>query len=470
MTGRRSGIVKIGVAFVIVLVHGVCDGAADPPTIGSVSEFSPHIPQEWLCFDGLEKMQQDERKAAEEANEARKNRWMDIYSWKMFVALNWPVGLTGGSPRDPRNWVVRADAFPVEGKVNDFRLGAKDRGGYVPRWITWAEKFEIFGKGKPVPGSEFRGFDTNADRTGYPLVDQNGNKVYYEILINPGGLETALALNTLGEQKSFNRRVIFPSGQCARLQKDGSDPSTQEGRSYDFQGVIEIKLAWKILRSGDDARLFLKKMLVIREGTRWVRVMAGLVGMHIANKTVDHPQWIWSTFEHVYNAPSHNLSAERKRPWSFYNPRCRTCPVNCPPVGAGEKTQLTRTEEIRQDTAELNRTVRTLLHEQKSILKYYQLIGTQYIPPNVSPSIVEPPVLRNTVIEPYITRMASLCENLPHPLSHQDSSCIGCHKNASIPRPECVRGQNQRADFSFLLENGPYKSNKFRACEPIGNR
>jgi len=118
------------------------------------------------------------------------------------------------------------------------------------------------------------------------------------------------------------------------------------------------------------------------------------------------------------------------------------------------------------DLQELNTRVQALLRGKNSILQYYELIGTQYIPPGVQPSPQNaiPTILRNPVIEPYVT--PSQCEHLDPPLTGRPSSCVGCHEMARVPSPRCLRGQSQRADFSFLLQNGPFRPG---TCEPSGS-
>lgn len=178
----------------------------------------------------------------------------------------------------------------------------------------------------------------------------------------------------------------------------------------------------------------------------------GLVGMHIAHKTRDHVQWIWSTFEQVDNLRANSLPEGGQTKPSFYDPSCppTQCPVNCPPA-AGKNSQFTRDPAIAPDTAQLNTNVQQVLRTKNSTLQYYELVGTQYIPTN-SKGPPTPAVLRNTVIEPYMTGVS--CTVIPqgHP-----SSCLGCHQTATIPAPGCPtpNGNCSSADFSFLLDDAP---------------
>ena len=61
----------------------------------------------------------------------------------------------------------------------------------------------------------------------------------------------------------------------------------------------------------------------------------GLVGLHIAHKTQHQPNWIWSTFEHVANAPTQGQPIPAGATYNFYDPQCTAngvaCDTNCVP-------------------------------------------------------------------------------------------------------------------------------------------
>ena len=55
--------------------------------------------------------------------------------------------------------------------------------------------------------------------------------------------------------------------------------------------------------------------------------VVGLVGLHLVQKTPERPAWVWSSFEHVANAPNRKPRAARDHPASFDNvcpPRANT--------------------------------------------------------------------------------------------------------------------------------------------------
>src|SRR5206468_1937411 len=100
-------------------------------------------------------------------------------------------------------------------------------------------------------------------------------------------------------------------------------------------GPIEVKGAWKIL-PGPNERFHTRTVEVAwpnpakKDSFLCHQYTMGLVGLHIAHKTKNAPQWIWSTFEQVDNYSGSNPS--------FTDPNCPAskCPPNLqpkPPAG-----------------------------------------------------------------------------------------------------------------------------------------
>ena len=104
--------------------------------------------------------------------------------------------------------------------------------------------------------------------------------------------------------------------------KEGQQPFAEAGKEVAFActgtgttatdtGAIMVKAAWKILGAGDDkTRFYTRKALVWTPGsTNPARPAScavsdvGMIGLHIATKVENTPQWVWSTFEHRSNVP-----------------------------------------------------------------------------------------------------------------------------------------------------------------------
>src|SRR3984893_4704789 len=238
------------------------------------------------------------------------------YSWRSFIALNWPA-MTGAANRG------QPDRSKVFGDANGPRV-----------WATWKSRYEIFQPGGALPSdwtsydgknpcgvgfandavtlSSFTAFGdfnqavTDLDRLGNPLVAQNRTYARYEVRVN---------------QPEFNSIVDHKWYIRANL------PS--EATSVPFNnGSTEIKAAWRILTEKDTAAIRSRYYVVPNAQVFDVaskKCMArdiALIGLHIVTKTPDRPQWIWSTFEHVDNVPARKTEPKPPfgMPFSFNAP------------------------------------------------------------------------------------------------------------------------------------------------------
>lgn len=136
-----------------------------------------------------------------------------------------------------------------------------------------------------------------------PLIDQNGLYTRYEILTNETMFNFILDNNLYSKkgQKQFNADVDFTA----------SDSKTGQ------VGSIMLKASWIKMGGKFDATNYYTTYALVynnpeeQHGVKPACALeqVGLVGFHIAHKTTGEPQWIWSTFEHVANAPTQGESA-----------------------------------------------------------------------------------------------------------------------------------------------------------------
>jgi hypothetical protein len=374
----------------------------------------------------------------------------DLFSWQSFVALNYPAGpgdITSAAP--PRVW----ETYPTPDEV----FKPSPVLPICPNLDTRGKKvLHLMAKNESVLGpSPF------FESTGQPLIDRNLNFTLYEIHINPDEVAylTGQGLNTQAGQVQFMRQgkhVNFPLGSYgpARPGNPGGDV-----------GPIEVKAAWRILQTdkGDDPRRYYTEQAVIvldpanspnPSQPFCTQATVGLVGLHILHKTKSQA-WIWTTFEHVDNAPQQGQVDPAKR-YSFYNQGCPHCPVNQPPtLPAGQTyrwaakppyaaayatngghygspglfgTQVARVQQTFPSTAATNPVWQQRL--AGTVWANYQLIGSQWLTIETREGV--PVQESNTVLETYVQS------------SPKFSSCINCHTDART-------WTKQPADFSFLL-------------------
>lgn len=422
-------------------------------------------------------------------------RVYDIYSWQVFLGLNWRANDDG--QQDEPQWatwkndyeIFKKDGSPPAPWVNDRELVTTLAKGDKCKDLTRVNRmlFNLSATSALTP-DDLR-LDHTREAFSYPLWDQNGNRVYYEILVNE------YEFNFIVESKLYNL-----DGQIAYSQQNQGQPITFSpgvSRYPDEPGPIELKLAWKIIdrNKGDIAERFYTKPALVYvpdEPELCKQVTVGLVGMHIAHKALSSHQWIWSTFEQVDNLHvseetflEYNKRGQTLRP-SFYDPLCPLCPVNVPPTPEPEsglqKTQVTRLIPIADGTATLNQHVQAKLKSQDSVWQYYELIGTQYATSPASTSTLSsqlpgsvinksgglpaPVYLINSVMETYFQHGNQPAKEQESPGSENDQlifgsqSCMGCHSTAGIASAFEIDQAGEKkaifasdmADFSWLFQ------------------
>jgi hypothetical protein len=341
----------------------------------------------------------EEEKKLIDTNFPALQRLFDLFSWKTFIALNWPVD---------------DEKKPLENLTD---LG-------TPYWLTFHESLQVFRPDGSPPAEKTPRMCTNlknedmrelyltsslfsntfdkdiADEVDQaftsPLYDQNGNEVRYEVFLNDEEYNYIVAnkIYNLDGQIEFSQNhkpLSFPSGDLAT------------GR----HGVMELKLAWKILDPKNDipSRFYTQTVLLPELDSSGEPILTtrgnfkkctkqdvGLVGMHISTKTKSSPQWIWATFEHVDNLNVDDLKTVDGKPlrplFHDNSPSGQTLPVNVAPLPRDSngkpdangmlKTQVSRPIPIPKAKQKLNKSIHELLAVDKSPLRYYELIDTQW--------------------------------------------------------------------------------------------
>jgi hypothetical protein len=393
-------------------------------------------------------------------------RDFDAYSWNTFISLIWPPGPdgTGDPSKKPgqegdnptvwEGWAESSSIFLPEGAKpaawgSPPVLPPECKGLFTPGTRLLAQ----VGKTPGLLEAFSQPFDTG------PLVDQHGRFARFELLVNEPMFNDIVndGLYSKAGQRSFQAQGRTVQFACGDNAKPGA------------VGAIMVKAAWRVLDTaqGDDPSRFHSSTALVytpalnnpKTPATCRKETVGLVGFHIAHKTNDASQWIWSTFEHVDNVPTEAevKSGKLKPRYNFYNPGCKDCPVNAPPPrpwdpnkGAAP-SQIVRVDVLPDfattSAASHNEAAHKLLSaiSPKSVWLNYELISTQWptntqfgkcqpftTDPDGSPA---PTFLANSTLESYVQG------DVPN----VSSSCIRCHGNAT----DTAGGDS---DFTFLLE------------------
>ncbi len=400
---------------------------------------------------------------------ASARRMVDCFAWESFAALNWAAGAdcrgvpdeTTGAARDwtsDRVWETFKEPYelfqatdatwdPAGVSFDDAApSGACDLDD-GDKLVRRTFKFPL---GEPLLPE-----DSQAFLPGAVLVDQQGNSVWYEIVINRDIFDY---LRDAGLARSGSYSYGGPLGGAGEV----DFPSGDTGASG--AGSIEIKAAWRELTDADDTSRYFTQDAVVYDGTDCTEQTMGLVGLHIVRKLPSSPKWVWATFEHEDNVPPQGSSGDG-RDYNFFSADCAESPPDdcafqvaiideddecCPnlitfPGPENSINQVTRLTAI-QGTAEIGESFRAAFAAADSPFRYFQLVGTQWAKPQgqlpgalrrpcnpsgpwgvPEPAAGEPcyeqipPVLRNTSMETLIVQTDE------QGIQRSTDSCMNCH-------------------------------------------
>jgi hypothetical protein len=385
----------------------------------------------------------------------------DYYSWLTFLSLNapedrkTPIGKGSGPGGDaPTVWQGWKD---IDSIMRPDGSTPTAWGAATPVPAVCKALFEpgmqvvsMVGKTPNVLSAISEPFKTG------PLIDQNGNYTRYDILVNHTMFDHIVTndLYSKAGQKKFIGEINFPVGSL-----DATSPAVNNAQGGVI-GSMMIKLAWKVMGPQDSpARFHTMSALVYTKpvaGTSTTvkeschRATLGLVGLHIAHKIQGDPQWIWSSFEHIDNAPSQaDLDAGHLNAhYNYFDPKCKSCQVNQPPprpwdpniqpFPGGYKSQITRVIPLTSATIALTSSFHAIL--KGTVWENYTLVSTQWPTNAKSPTDPTgdpaPTFLANTTAETYIQGR----------VPQSSSNCIACHNNAATTT-------GKFSDFTYILEN-----------------
>lgn len=329
-----------------------CDGLPIDPTVPGDVALSPE-------------------KVAKEFGPEKTQLMFDCLSWRSFMALNWPAEEgqrgkpdTSKTINDPgeRVWESYREIFEIFQPDNpNWTLANQDwnspehfdpvceqlPGDKVMRMLAKQRHSQILNETHQAFGNQFN-----------ILVDQNRNLTHFEVRVNRDEYEF---FKTNGYANTGNYDVGGPLDQLKWTTPPLHFPDNVRG----VEGAIEIKAAWREMcfdstctKQDDPNKYYVREALSYTPGPDGTEgsckpVNVGLVGLHIAHKSFWSPQWVWSTFEHVDNAPTAGQAVKPvvngQTPYGFYNadtaklqPAIDDCRVQRPGIIPNKKSQWYR--------------------------------------------------------------------------------------------------------------------------------
>jgi hypothetical protein len=326
--------------------------------------------------------------------------YFDYFSWQSFIALNWPASGSRGVPNQP----------------NDPYVFLKAAAGTAVVWGTYKDSFSLFGQKdqrpspwessnnpiNPCPGGapdeKALIFLTQGNTPlmetrqafSFPLIDQRGNYVYYDIRYDQAQYNFIRGQDTDPTTWLYLLKNLSPQEN----QQFGVQMPMSSTTPTNMLGSIMVKAAWRIKSDKDDAsRFYTTNAQIYDPQTKTCKsAQVLLVGFHIAHKVSPFTEWVWSTFEQIDNVPpdpdlnpkpppppngySFNNGTDVPKTVGGYNYRPPANPTPNPtPV------QVTRVNPVPntppgQSTREVNAYYQKLL--TGTVWQYYQLVVTQW--------------------------------------------------------------------------------------------
>ncbi|MEP6465954.1 MAG: hypothetical protein ABJB05_06595 [Parafilimonas sp.] len=420
----------------------------------------------------------------------------DVLSWKTFIALNWPA-MANGNPDTSacftsntsstvwENWMPSTKIFVAAGqKPSPWEQGKYQPSNYYGTMALAVSTSNKPGNVHPLNSGDFSVFRTakvdsaftifNAEQ--FPVVDKNHlytlyenfyNKQAYDYIVKSKlysksgqeqfakkwpsytkGLLVTKGDDTINIEKTY-KRAYFPVGNV----KDSS--KTLDSVTYAFtknEGAIIIKSAWIVLTDSSEYPDYLTRTVRVKEKTGIKTRTLGLVGMHIIHKVAEVTQWVWTSFEHIDNAPSIDSKGkailkpgidylyfnEQNNDTSLYNKHPDS--IYQPNPFSRKQSQVVSILNSLKSTDIINDEFHALIAKsnKNSVWLHYRLIGTQWpFNPNLftAGGDYHPALMANPIMETYVQKT---------------SSCMSCHSSARFLRNDSKTNFNYGYNADFI--------------------
>jgi hypothetical protein len=441
------------------------------PGQATAAEPACDAPDLWFAPSGTPQVI-DDFKIDDDEDECSFYRW----AWQSFLWLNQSDAI-GDPPRFTRFKTLN-QLFPkttMPPLANTVRANAKPN------------RLSLSVRTAPGTSRDVTAMATSQAGSQGVVVDQNGRAVYYGIHFNDKF------------EAFLKNKLDDPTSPGLNLQKPSDIPLIKSDAQFP-PGCLELKSAWRVLSAEEKEHVdeVRQRFLVLEaevptlvqltsasgalsihaDATRPIPETVALVALHVVGTIVNHPEFIWASFEHKENAPvlpNQNLpssSPVSANLFTFYRPNKKLLECNINPV-KDTKNPLALVDPMKQtlkpvtdlyrqfnsgDDAEtadglvdnLNRSVAKKLPAILSVWKNYQLMGAVWMK-DTSTNFVEGLVpgddiligeirLSNTVMETY-TQITQ-------------KNCFSCHTTAEETDKETGRRiPDLRVKVSHILRN-----------------
>ena len=227
-------------------------------------------------------------------------------AWQVFLYATRPVPLNDGAGTKVPRFLASSDFFTIEEVFGETHLHnfPKKRDDAV---VSLAVKSLQRANSSAVQNEPAVGAGVAQAKTS-PCIDQNGNPLYYGIHFNgvmkdfftmpiaakPSvNLLTAAAFQAAQQEPEFSTTLEFPPGS---IELKSAWQIVDE--SHPPEGYFVVKASLPVLKIHTDTTTHQTSLIVDPTKPAQVRLVA-LLAIHVVFTLQDHPEFVWSTFQHV---------------------------------------------------------------------------------------------------------------------------------------------------------------------------
>jgi hypothetical protein len=172
----------------------------------------------------------------------------------------------------------------------NFLVATQPEAGGKPAFLSWGTIENVFGAGagQPAPEIPFLGGGVTQAGGRQVLIDQKGHAIHYGMHMNRGFVDfvNARGLQSAEAVRAADPLLEFPPG------------------------VVELKSAWQIVDDNAPPANYITAKVrvpslsvvnnqVVEDDTKPRTVTVALLALHVVFTLPGHPEFVWSTFQHV---------------------------------------------------------------------------------------------------------------------------------------------------------------------------
>src|SRR5437016_1063330 len=389
--------------------------------------------------------------------------YFDDFAWRAFLAIVWPAAPGHRGAADAAKTAGAGGPRVFETLKSMWEVFPEDGSAPAPDFQVYDKASDNACNMQPHFGdvvlASFSGIDdigqAGAGELAGPLAAQNGKYVRYQTLYNQAAFDFIV-------RNRYYLRSNLPNVPSPR-------PTTPV---IEFPiGSVILKAAWLDMAGfpAEQVKRYYTRPAIVRDpGTgACSHVTAGLVGLHIAQKTPSRPQWIWSSYEQIDSVPPSRFGDPVR--FTFHDGGKAAMPGENPlPLVPLAPQPVTPFNVQRPFFAKVHPRTELTNYQYQELLKdtvwqYYGIVVTQWPRLEGNQALPVPPTLNGEITNTFPGAGAfSAFANVAIETFDQGRpqlGCMSCHNQARLP-----------ADFMWSVLDHAYPAKIAPAAAAVRNK